>query len=122
MPRYDPDKHHRRSIRLKGYDYALPGAYFVTLNTRHRELLFGEIVNGEMQLNEYGKIVQTCWHETPAHFVRVELDAFVVMPNHVNLVIFLTDHDTSGGTACRAPNSDFRKPNSRLAPDDYPFS
>jgi len=115
MARYDPDKHHRRSIRLKGYDYALSGAYFVTLNTQHGEHLFGEIVDGEMQLNEYGEIVQACWDETPAHFARVELDAFVVMPNHVHLIVILTD-DASRGTACRAPTPTFGKP----IPDSLP--
>jgi putative transposase len=116
MARYDPGKHRRRSIRLKGYDYALPGAYFVTLNTWHREHLFGEIVDGEMQLSEYGELVQDCWDETPAHFARVQLDAFVVMPNHVHLVIILTDSDTSRGTACRARAPTFGK----SIPDSLP--
>ena len=99
MSRYDPDRHHRRSIRLKGYDYTLPGAYFVTINTWHRVHLFGKVVDGQMQLSEYGEIVAACWAETPTHFAHVELDAFVVMPDHVHLVVILTD---SEGTACRA--------------------
>lgn len=103
MGQYDPDKHHRRSIRLKGYDYALPGAYFVTLNTWRGEHLFGKIVDGKVQLSKYGKIVSACWDETPAHFARVEPDAFVVMPNHVHLIVILADDDLSRGTACRAP-------------------
>ena len=57
MP-YDPDKHRRRSIRLKGYDYAQPGAYFVTICARDRACLFGEVVDGAMRLNAYGQIVR----------------------------------------------------------------
>ena len=118
MAQYDPDKHHRCSIRLKGYDYTLPGAYFVTLNTRRGEHLFGEIVDGEIQLSEYGEIVQDCWNETPEHFARADLDAFVVMPNHIHLVIILTD---SQSTACRAltdcaPTPTFGKPISDSLP------
>jgi hypothetical protein len=59
--KYDPTKHHRRSIRLKGYDYTRPGAYFVTLVTWGRECLFGVVVGGEMRLNEMGKIVSWYW-------------------------------------------------------------
>ena len=58
---YDPQKHQRRSIRLKGYDYSQPGAYFVTICTLNRESLLGEIVEGEMILNEYGQVVAGCW-------------------------------------------------------------
>jgi len=54
---YDPEKHHRRNIRLKGYDYTQPGAYFIAICTHGRECLFGEIIDGEMHLNEAGQIV-----------------------------------------------------------------
>ena len=60
---YDPDKHHRRSIRLKGHDYAQPGAYFVTICTRKRECLLGHAVNGEMRLNDAGEIARRCWED-----------------------------------------------------------
>ena len=82
--KYDPDKHHRRSIRLKGYDYSQPGAYFVTVVTQDRACLFGEIVDGEMQLNNSGQIAKAAWDELPARFPSVRLDAFIVMPNHVH--------------------------------------
>lgn len=88
---YDSSKPHRRSIRLKGYDYSRPGEYFVTLCTEHREMLFGEIVNGEMRLNPFGEIVQSCWDDLVDHYAHVELDAFMIMPNHVHGIIRLTD-------------------------------
>ncbi len=87
---YDPDKHHRRSIRLKGHDYSQPGAYFVTICTRDRASLFGHVVNGEMRLNEPGEIAWRCWEDIPDHFPLVQLDAFVVMPNHVHGIIVIT--------------------------------
>ncbi|MBC7260656.1 MAG: transposase, partial [Chloroflexi bacterium] len=80
--KYDPDRHHRRSIRLKGYDYSQCGAYFVTICTQDRACLFGEIVDGGMQLNEWGQIVESTWQDLPNHVPHVQLDEFVVMPNH----------------------------------------
>jgi REP element-mobilizing transposase RayT len=89
--KYNPDIHHRRSIRLQGYDYSQNGAYFVTLCTQNRECLFGEIVNGEMILNEYGKIVEQCWNDLPNHYDNIELDSYVIMPNHFHGIIIITD-------------------------------
>jgi REP element-mobilizing transposase RayT len=90
--KYNPDIHHRRSIRLQGYDYSQNGAYYVTLCTQNRECLFGEIVNGEMILNEYGKIVEQCWNNLSNHYDNIELDAYVIMPNHFHGIIFITDN------------------------------
>jgi REP element-mobilizing transposase RayT len=95
MP-FDPQRHHRRSIRLKGYDYSQAGAYFVTICAQNRECLFGEIVDGEMRLNGQGEIVIACWDNLPCHFPHIELDAFVVMPNHVHGIIVIA-YDTGGG-------------------------
>ena len=89
MP-YDPRKHHRRSIRLKGYDYSQAGAYFVTIVVKGRECVFGEIADGEMQLNELGRIVDSVWSELPDRYPETELDAFVVMPNHVHGIVVIT--------------------------------
>lgn len=81
----------RRNIRLKGYDYSQPGAYFVTICTRDRACLFGEVADGEMRLNEWGEIVLWTWRDLPNHVPNVQLDAFVIMPNHVHGIIIITD-------------------------------
>lgn len=86
---YNPDIHHRRSIRLKGYDYSQAGAYFVTVCSWHKECVFGEIVNGEMCLNAYGEIVKKCWNAIHDHFENMVCDEFVVMPNHMHGIIMI---------------------------------
>ena len=88
---YNPEIYHRRSIRLKGYDYSQPGAYFVTVCAWNKECLFGEIKGGEMLLNECGEIIMKCWNAIPSHFVNVGCDEFVVMPNHIHGVIFINN-------------------------------
>jgi len=88
----NPDRHHRRSIRLRGYDYLQSGAYFVTVCTKDRECLFGEVMDGEMRWNEAGRIVQTTWAELPSHYPGVQIDEFVVMPNHVHGIVVLSEH------------------------------
>jgi len=80
----------RRSIRLKGYDYSRPGAYFVTLCTRNRKCLFGQVVNKKMKLNDMGLIAEKCWNEMPSHFPHVRLDEFIVMPNHIHGILIIT--------------------------------
>jgi putative transposase len=85
------ETHRRRSIRLQNYDYALAGAYFMTMVTQDRKCLFGEIVEGEMRLNELGRTAQNEWEKSAQIRKEVELDAFVVMPNHVHAVIMITD-------------------------------
>lgn len=91
MP-YNPEKHHRRSIRLKGYDYSQPGVYFVTLCIHRRECLLGEIIEGVMQLSAAGLIVKKEWLRNALVRRNVELDAFVIMPNHLHGLIILTDN------------------------------
>jgi REP-associated tyrosine transposase len=86
---YNPEIHHRRSIRLKEYDYSQSGAYFVTVCAWKEECLFGEIKNGEMLLNKYGGIVRNCWDDLPNHYQHAQLDEFVIMPNHVHGIIVL---------------------------------
>ena len=101
MP-YDPNRHHRRSIRLKGYDYSQAGAYFITLCTQDRACLFGKVVNGEMRLNDAGRMVLAEWNMLPERFPHVVLDAFVVMPNHVHGIVVITNPATDD-TATTAP-------------------
>ena len=88
---YDPLRHHRRSIRLKGYDYTRPGAYFVTICTHDRICLFGDVVNGRMELNEYGQIVREEWFRSAEIRREIELypDEFVVMPNHLHGIVWI---------------------------------
>jgi len=87
---YNPDIHHRRSIRLKGYDYSRAGLYFVTIITHHRLPLFGEIIEGEMILNVAGWIAENTWFDLVNHVSNVTLHEFVVMPNHVHGIIEIT--------------------------------
>jgi REP element-mobilizing transposase RayT len=89
VSRYNPDKHHRRSIRLRGYDYTQAGAYFVTIVTHGREPVFGDVADGEMELSAYGRVAATMWQRIPRHFPRVQLDEWVVMPNHVHGIIVI---------------------------------
>ncbi|MEQ9367743.1 MAG: transposase [Coleofasciculus chthonoplastes F3-SA18-01] len=94
--KYNPQKHHRRSIRLKGYDYTQTGAYFITVCTWQRQCLLGEIINGEMQLSRYGEAVKFNWDILPKRYDGVRLDAFIIMPNHVHGIIFLHDWGEEG--------------------------
>jgi putative transposase len=89
--KFDPQKHHRRSIRLKDFDYTSEGAYFVTIVTWGREYLFGEIVEKEMYLSRQGEIVQKWWDDIPMHFPNVETGAFVIMPNHIHGIISIDE-------------------------------
>jgi len=90
MNRYNPHIHHRRSIRLKGYDYSQAGLYFITIVTKNRIDLFGEIKNGKMILNDAGKIAKKYWLEIPDHFPNTKLHSFIIMPNHIHGIIEIT--------------------------------
>lgn len=95
--KYNSEKHHRRSIRLKGYDYRQAGAYFVTICTQSRACLFGEVVDGEMRLNEAGRMVLAEWNALPDQFPMIGLDRFVVMPNHIHSIIVFTNDIVGAG-------------------------
>ena len=90
MP-YDSVRHHRRSIRLQGYDYSRAGAYFVTILVKNRACLLGEVVEGEMHLSEIGETVQEMLESVSARYPGVEIDAYVIMPNHVHVIIVITE-------------------------------
>jgi len=94
--KFDPKIHHRRSIRLQGYDYSQAGAYFVTIVAWQREMLFGEIVDGEMVLNDFGKIIAEKWQWLETQYEYVELGAWIIMPNHHHGILVI--HDGRGGS------------------------
>ncbi len=101
--KYNPEKHHRRSIRLKGYDYSAAGAYFITLCTYQRQCLFGEIMDGAMHLSPYGKIVQEEWMQSSTIRQEIELDGWVIMPDHMHGIVMITHHDINVGAHGRVP-------------------
>jgi REP element-mobilizing transposase RayT len=105
----DNTYHHRRySIRLPGYDYSQNGAYFVTLCTQGRECLFGDIIDGAMRLNEIGELVEEEWRKTAIIRNEIELDEWVIMPNHIHGILIISQ---GRGTARRAPTFEqFGKP------------
>ncbi|TAK05052.1 hypothetical protein EPO33_03595 [Patescibacteria group bacterium] len=92
MP-FNPDAHRRRSIRLPGFDYASPGAYYVTIVTRARECLFGDVVDGVMMENDVGRMIWKWVRELPRKFRTVTIDSCVVMPNHIHVVIWIVGAD-----------------------------
>jgi REP element-mobilizing transposase RayT len=90
MDKYNPNNHHRRSIRLKGYDYSWVGMYFVTICVQHRECLFGEITDGKMVLNDAGQMVKKWCMELSHKFPDILLDTHVIMPNHFHAIVVNT--------------------------------
>jgi putative transposase len=117
--RYDPQRHHRRSIRLQGYDYAQAGAYFVTIVCQHRLCL--------LEPTPVRDMVEMWWDKLPEKFPTVETDAFVTMPNHIHGIIVIMEPETSGQTRGSAPTDDVNvgpnvanprvRPNPRVHPD-----
>jgi REP element-mobilizing transposase RayT len=95
-------KQRRRSIRLPGYDYSQPGMYFVTICVEGKACLFGEVVKGEMAVNEYGRIVQEEWSRSAEIRREIQLDEFVVMPNHVHGIVEIIEPPSVGATG-RSP-------------------
>ena len=95
MNNFDPKKHQRQSIRLKDFDYSQKGAYFVTMVTQNRQLLFGNVENREMKINDGGDMVVKWWLELPNKFPEVDLGSMVVMPNHFHGIIFLIETGNS---------------------------
>ena len=85
--KYNPMKHNRRSIRMKGYDYSKAGLYFITFRVQNGEMLFGAIENGQMILNNAGKMILAEWGKLPQRFNNIELHEFVVMPNHFHGIV-----------------------------------
>src|SRR3569832_1205992 len=95
--KYNPEKHRRQSIRLPGHDYSQAGMYFITVCTRDRDCLFGDVVDGEMRLSPAGEIIRNKWVRSAAMRPRMTLDTFVVMPNHLHGIISLGNDPERGG-------------------------
>jgi len=118
--KYDPQKHHRRSIRLAEYNYTQPGAYFITIVTWQRECIFADIVGEDIQLSEVGKIAAREWSRLTSRFPFLALDEFVVMPNHVHGIIVVEGRGAAGSSQDIEPEFNPLRPYSpraRVIPD-----
>jgi len=105
---YDPEKHHRRSIRIPEYDYSQAGNYFVTVCVNHRELLFGDVIDRKMVLNEYGIIISETWQRLSEQYQYIHLHEWIIMPNHIHGII---EYCADGrGDSRIAPTLTKRKP------------
>ncbi len=102
---YNPKIHHRRSIRLQGYDYSQNGLYFVTICTHDRLPIFGTISNGEMTLSSIGQIAYTEWFNTAQIRPEIQLHEFIVMPNHIHGIIEITSMETHSPDRLDAGNN-----------------
>jgi len=102
---FDPDIHHRRSIRLKNYDYSQPGPYFVTVCTHNRESLFGHIHENAMIMNEAGGMVDRWWRELPKKYPMIDTDAHTVMPNHFHGIVVIVGAALRGRPDESNPNN-----------------
>jgi REP element-mobilizing transposase RayT len=107
---------HRRSIRLKEFDYTSPGVYFVTMVTCKRACLFGEVVEGEMRLNHFGQIVTQAWEWLPTQYTYVNIDSYIVMPNHFHAILQIIDINDycRGGSRPALTQSNKTKPLGQL--------
>lgn len=102
---YDPTKHHRRSIRLNGYNYSQDGAYFVTLCIQNREPVLGNIQDQNMVLSKIGEIIQNSWLWLFDNYDYLVLDEWVIMPNHLHGIIIIRKHDNNGNRDIKKGNS-----------------
>ena len=121
--KYVPNRHHRRSIRLKGYDYSQPGTYFVTICVDRRQCLFGDVVDGQMILNQYGMVVADTYQWLCDRYPYLYTDEWIVMPNHFHAIMIIADKSRTDTDILRTdtdkPRTDTDKPRrgvSRNAP------
>ena len=103
MTNFNPEIHHRRSVRLKRYDYSKPGWYFITICTYKKDRIFGEIVNNRILLNDIGRLVKDEWIRTTQIRKNVSLDEFVIMPNHMHGIIVINETTGTVGAHCNVP-------------------
>ena len=116
---FDPLIHHRRSIRLKDYDYSQPGAYFITRATQDRVKLFGEITDGMVRLNRLGEIIRSTWLRL-SKFFPLGFDEWVIMPNHMHAIIWLLD-SRKGEASAVASNGDPKSISADASPQHRPI-
>lgn len=95
--KYNPKKHHQRSIRVPDYDYSQDGYYFVTICEKDRFSLFGEIINNQIKLYAIGKQVQHWWYQISQRYANVELDEYIIMPNHMHGIIIIKNYGNCRG-------------------------
>jgi REP element-mobilizing transposase RayT len=100
MTKYNPDIHHRRSIRLRDYDYAQAGLYFITICVQNHECLFGKIMDGKMWTNEFGVIIENEWLKTSELRKNIQLHEFVIMPNHFHGIIEIINNNNNCDVPC----------------------
>jgi REP element-mobilizing transposase RayT len=93
--RFDPEKHDRRGMRLKGYDYSQPGMYFVTICVHERQSKLGKITDSHILLSPYGEIAHDFWKTTSEHFPNAHIDEFIIMPNHIHAIVQIQDEDAT---------------------------
>ena len=98
MP-FDPDRHHRRSVRLHGWDYSTAGLYYITICVGRKACVFGNVAGETVELTDSGILARDCWLAIPEHHPRVVLDAFVIMPNHIHGIVGLRDEGLEGDPA-----------------------
>ena len=115
MANHTSNLHHRRSIRLTDYDYTTPGAYFVTICTHNHRPLFGNIVDGRMLLNEIGRVVADEWERSSNIRDEIEIETFVVMPNHLHGIVIIHEHGANSNVRAtgRSPLRNPRGPTSK---------
>lgn len=117
---YNPKIHHRRSVRLRGYDYAKEGIYFVTICIQNRVCLLGNIQDKRMILSPYGEIAYREWENLPNRWPHIELGEFQVMPNHIHGILVMHHPPSSimdiGATTRVAPTDDTLDPSILLPP------
>jgi putative transposase len=113
--KYNPEKHHRRSIRLKDYDYSQCGAYFVTICTQERLCFFGDAIDSVVVLNATGKMIEKTFAQLPEKYPGIQIDAFVVMPNHIHGIILIGTDSSVGAVPRGRPLSTSNENDNRLA-------
>ncbi len=115
--KFNPDIHHRRSIRLDGYDYSREGVYFFTICTQNRECVFGEVMGGRVLLSDAGEMICKWWAEMLRKFPLVESDEFILMPNHLHGIVTIDVGATGGSpTLCARPDTDTGFPHAEGRP------